>query len=73
MRLLILLCENYVFLCKLQEKCTERNQNLFSWNAHTVKFYFAAYTPYTSAGIFQFSGFNVRDSECEFCDTHVSI
>lgn len=74
MHLLILLSEDYVFLCKLQEyRCTVSNQNLFSLNACTIKFYFAAYTPYTSGGIFQFSGFNVNDSECEFCDTHVSI
>jgi len=74
MRLLILLCENYVFLCKLQEyRCSVSDQNLFSLNAYTVKVYFAAYTPYNSTEIFQFSGFNVNDSECEFCVTHVSI
>jgi hypothetical protein len=60
-------CVNY------RKKSTVSNQNLFSWNPRTVKFYFAAYTPYISAGIFKFSGFNVSDSECEFCDTHISI
>jgi len=74
MHLLILLCGNYVFLCKLQEyRCSVCNQNLFSLNACTVKVYFAACILYSSIGIFQFSGFNVNDSECKFCVTHVSI
>lgn len=43
------------------------------WMLVLLKVCFAAYTPYSSTGIFQCSGFNVSDSECEFCVTHVSI